>query len=190
MKKCKACKSEIDSQATKCPRCGADQRSWFRRHPILTVILALILIGIIGGAVGGNKNNSSPQPTQTANNTQAQNNPQVTPQATQQPTIVDATTLIGEFDKNKLAANDKYTGKLVQTTGYISNISGGDLGGDYYIVINPSAGQDYFGTDIQAFFKDKTVLTTLSNGDKVTVQGTMGDMTLGSVVINDCSVVK
>lgn len=52
MKKCKACKSEIDSKATKCPKCGADQRTWFRRHPVLTVILALIILGIIIGLTG------------------------------------------------------------------------------------------------------------------------------------------
>ena len=52
MKECKACKSEIDSKATKCPKCGADQRTWFRRHPVLTVILALIILGIIIGLTG------------------------------------------------------------------------------------------------------------------------------------------
>jgi len=52
MKKCKACKSEIDSKATKCPKCGVDQRTWFRKHPVLTVILALIILGIIIGLTG------------------------------------------------------------------------------------------------------------------------------------------
>ena len=179
-KQCKASKGEIDTKATKCPKCGADQRIWFARHPILTVILALILIGIVSSAANSGKGSSQ------SSNSQAQ----ATVQPVQQATIVDATSLIAEYDKNKLAANQKYTGKLVQTSGYISNISGGDLGSDYYIVLKPTNDQYYFGTDIQAFFKDKTVLTTLSNGQKVTIQGTMGDMTLGSVVVNDCSVVK
>jgi len=183
-KQCKACKSEIDAKATKCPKCGADQRIWFARHPIITVILVLILVGIVAGAANGGKGSSSTQPATGSNQAQA------TVQPTQQATVVNATTLVGEYDKNKLAANQKYTGKLVQTTGYISNISGGDFGSNYYIVLHPSAGQGYFGTDIQAFFKDKTVLTSLSNGDKVTIQGTMGDMSIGSVVINDCQVIK
>jgi hypothetical protein len=182
MKKCKACKSEIDPKATKCPKCGADQRIWFRKHPILTVILALILVGIIGSAAGGGKGNS---PSQSTSN----NKVQATTQPAQQATVVDAITLVGEFDKNKLAANEKYKGKFVQTAGYISNISGGDLG-DYYLVLKPKADQYYFGTNIQAFFKDKSVLTSLSNGEKVTIQGTMDEMGLGEVVIKDCSVVK
>lgn len=59
MKKCKACKSEIDSKATKCPKCGADQRIWFRKHPILTVILAIVLIAVISGIAGSGKGGSS-----------------------------------------------------------------------------------------------------------------------------------
>lgn len=59
MKKCKSCLSEIDSKAKKCPKCQADQRGWFRRHPILTAILVIVVIGIIGSASGGSKNNQA-----------------------------------------------------------------------------------------------------------------------------------
>jgi len=58
MKKCKSCQSEIDDKAKKCPKCQADQRNWFAKHKILTVILVIILIGIISG-IGGNKNTST-----------------------------------------------------------------------------------------------------------------------------------
>ena len=181
MKKCKSCKSEIDAQATKCPKCGADQRGWFRRHPILTGILVLFIIGVIGAATSGGKNNTS---SQTANNNQAQPT-----QAPQKPTIVDATALIADFDKNKLAANDKYKDKVIQTTGYIKNISN-DVSGQYYLSLNPTNDQYYFGTSIACYFKDKSELTSLSNGQSVTVQGTMQEMTLGIVPMNDCKVVK
>lgn len=181
MKKCKSCKSEIDSKATKCPKCGTDQRGWFRRHPILTGLLVLFIIGVIGAATSGNKNGTS---SQTANN----NQPQAT-QTPQQPTVVDATALIADFDKNKLAANDKYKDKLIQTTGYIKNISN-DVTGKYFLSLNPSNDQYYFGTSIACYFNDKSALTSLSNGQSVTVQGTMQEMTLGIVPMNDCKVVK
>lgn len=42
-KVCKACKTAIDPKATKCPKCGTDQRGWFRRHPILTFLMVLFL---------------------------------------------------------------------------------------------------------------------------------------------------
>src|SRR2546423_1408277 len=50
MKKCKACQKEIDVKASKCPHCQSDQRNWFLRHPILTVLFALIIIGAVGSA--------------------------------------------------------------------------------------------------------------------------------------------
>ncbi len=43
-KKCKFCQSEIDKNARKCPQCQADLRSWFSRHPILTIIGLMILV--------------------------------------------------------------------------------------------------------------------------------------------------
>ena len=148
MKKlCKACKSEIDPKATKCPKCGADQRSWFRKHPVLTVIIALFLLGGIASAAKGGKGNSTS--TQPVANNQAQATTQATAQPTKQAIIVNATTLVGEYDKNKLSAQDKYTGKLVQTTAYINNISS-DVLGSYYLSLNPSNDQYYFGTIICA----------------------------------------
>lgn len=60
MKKCKSCQKEIDDKAKKCPYCQTDQRNWFAKHKIITVILALVLIGAIsGGAKGSNTGTTS-----------------------------------------------------------------------------------------------------------------------------------
>lgn len=182
MKQCKACKSEIDSKATKCPKCGSDQRNWFRKHPILTVILALFVIGMIGNLKGGSKTENSTEPTNTQN-------PQATQQPTEQAITVDAKVLVGEFDKNKLAAQDKYTGKIVKTTAFIKNISS-DILGSYYLSLNPVNDQYYFGTSIQCYFASKNELVSLENGQKITVQGKMQDMLIGIVQMKECSVVK
>lgn len=181
MKKCKSCHAEIPAKATKCSKCGTDQRNWFRRHPILTGILVLVVIGIIGSASGGSKSNQTS--TNTGNSQTAQQ------EVKQEPTVVDATTLVGEFDKNKLSANEKYKDKLVQTTGYIKNISN-DVTGSYYLSLNPNNDQYYFGTTITCYFQQKDELTSLANGQSVTVQGTMQEMTLGIVAMKDCKVIK
>lgn len=69
MKKCKSCQSEIDVKATKCPHCQADQRGWFRKHPILTVIFVVVAIGIFGSASGSNSGNKSQTQKVGENNT-------------------------------------------------------------------------------------------------------------------------
>lgn len=47
MKKCKSCQKEINNKASKCPYCQTDQRNWFRRHPILTVLIVLFILPIV-----------------------------------------------------------------------------------------------------------------------------------------------
>lgn len=41
-KKCPSCQKEISFSITKCPYCGKDFRSWFRRHLVLTGLGAFI----------------------------------------------------------------------------------------------------------------------------------------------------
>ena len=59
MKKCKYCQSDIADNAKKCPKCKSDQRNWFVRHKVLSVIIALVVLGSFGAAVGGNKSSNS-----------------------------------------------------------------------------------------------------------------------------------
>lgn len=149
----------------------------------------LILIGVVA-SVG--KSGSNQQPSTNTNTSGSSNNNNVTntpPEAKAAPMVIEATALVGEYDKNKLAADDKYTGKTIQTTAYIKNISS-DIVGSYYLSLNPTNEQYYFGTSIQCYFKDKSSLTSLSNGQSITVVGTMNDMSIGTVIMKDCNVVK
>ena len=152
----------------------------------------LILIGVVA-SVG--KSGSTPTSSNSQSNTSNNNSNNSNPPAQEKqeaPTVVDATTLVAEYDKNKISAEGKYTGKTVETTGYIKNISD-DITGKYYLSLNPSNEQYYFGTTITCYFADKSAkseITSLSNGQSVTVQGKMADMSLGIVVMNDCRVVK
>ena len=49
---CKACHKEIARSVKKCPSCGHDQRNWFMRHKILTIVFTII-------AIIGNNGNST-----------------------------------------------------------------------------------------------------------------------------------
>jgi ribosomal protein L40E len=64
-KKCKYCQSSIPLEAQKCPKCQSDLRNWFRRHLILTILIALITIGLILSGDKKERNVSEPiTPTQ------------------------------------------------------------------------------------------------------------------------------
>lgn len=52
-KRCPSCQKDIPMGAKKCPYCQSDLRTWFRRHPILTVLGGLVLFFIVIISVGG-----------------------------------------------------------------------------------------------------------------------------------------
>lgn len=181
MKKCKSCQSEIDDKAIKCPHCQADQRSWFRRHPIITGFFVLILISIVGTAsgTGGNKTTNQELPTTTP--------PQqieVENSTSQEPIKVNVSEFSDEFDTNQVAAENKWKGKFIEFSAKISNIT--DSGPSFYNV----ASEDFSFTQISCRIKNKEQLLSLKNEQTITIRGTVGTQTMGIIGINDCEVVE
>jgi hypothetical protein len=104
--KCADCGREVSTEAAACPNCGrpmnattaptppaAQQRSataaqppqpkqknWFRRHPILTIILGLIVIGAISSAAASK--GQSPRSSANTSNPAATSRPITTPAST------------------------------------------------------------------------------------------------------------
>jgi len=58
-KKCKYCQTDTPLGAKKCPNCWSDVRSWFIRHPLLTISVVIIIIISINSAIYWTKNSSS-----------------------------------------------------------------------------------------------------------------------------------
>jgi hypothetical protein len=178
-KKCPKCKEEIAKDAKKCKHCGTDLRNWFVRHKVMTVILALIVIGIIATAAGSGNNTSNKNENKTDNSTEE----------TKTATKVETASFIGEFDKNQLSAEEKYKNKLVEFTAVIDNISE-DITSTAYLSLKPTNDQYYVGTSVSCYFKSKSDLTSLSNGQSVKLQGTVKSQSLGIIQIEDCKVIK
>ena len=68
-KNCKACGKELDKSANVCPSCGKDQRNFFKKHKILTAILAFIVIIFTFASLGDDSTETSKV---TSNNTTAE----------------------------------------------------------------------------------------------------------------------
>jgi hypothetical protein len=67
MKKCNECQSDIPKKAKRCPSCTADQRSWFSRHPIVTVLGLVIFVPMMLASLDTNETPSSPVASQSTN---------------------------------------------------------------------------------------------------------------------------
>lgn len=171
MKKCKACQSEIDPKATKCAKCGADQRGWFKKHPILTVILALILLGVIGSMAGSGKGGSK---------TSQSSSPTPAPVAMK----ITARQLADDFDSNQVSAEATWQDKLVEFSAKVSNIT--DSGISFFNV----GSKDFSMAQISCHISDKQQLLSIKNGQTITVRGIVGKQTIGVIDLNDCEVVK
>lgn len=176
MKKCKSCKSDIDAKATKCPHCQADQRGWFRRHPILTGLLVLFVIGIVGAIAGSGGSDKSTSQS-TAQTTSAETTPK-------EPMKTTAREIADAFDANQVAAEKEWGGKYVEFSAVVSNIT--DSGLSFYNV----ATKEFSGAQISCRVKDKNQLLSLKNGQSVTVRGVVGNQTIGVIDVDDCEVVK
>lgn len=66
-KVCNHCKESVAADAKKCPHCQSDLRSWPRRHPIATILLALFGLPFIvaAAAIPSTNSNNQPKSTQT-----------------------------------------------------------------------------------------------------------------------------
>lgn len=173
-KKCGYCQKEIDSKATRCPYCQADLRSWFRKHPILSFLLFIMLLGMFGSALLGSS-------------TKGKVGSNITP--TEEVKIeaekVDALSFVTEFDQNQLRAEQKYKGRFIEIMAVIKNISE-DISGSPFLSLEP-VGNKMFGTTIKCVFKDKSALTSVENGNTVTVEGTVANQSLGIIQLNNCN---
>jgi len=181
MKKCKSCKAEIPSDAKKCSHCGTDQRGWFRKHPILTVLLIIFVIGIIGAVAGGGGDKSSTGTKQTSSQ-ESKQSPE--PKQVQEPMKITAQELADDFDSNQVAAENKWKGKLVIFSAEVTNIT------DFGLSFSEVSSKEFSMTQISCKVADKQQLLALKNGQNVTVEGIVGSQTIGVISINDCQIIQ
>lgn len=98
---------------------------------------------------------------------------------------VTAGELFDAYEKNEIAADDRYKGKLLEVSGKIDNI-GKDILDTPYITL--SVGGKFQIMGVQAFFDDDSLpkLANLSKGQGVTLQCRC-DGKFGNVMLKECA---
>jgi hypothetical protein len=97
---------------------------------------------------------------------------------------LSANQLYSEYDRNEVAADAKYKGKIVVVSGTIMSI-GKDILDDAYIVI----GGEGFLDGVQCTFTkgEQSSVARLSRGQQVTVKGEVAGKVIGNVLVNKAS---
>lgn len=150
---------------------------------VLRIILFLVLFGVGIGLSSKISKKDSPENMQASTATVANLTPTPTPIA------LDMTDFINQYDKNKISAQNKYSGKSIKLTGFIEDIL--SQFSESYLKLAPTNEQFYYGTDIDCYFVNKSVLIDLSKGQSVTVVGTLTDSSYQTFIeLHDCSLIK
>jgi len=160
---------------------------------IIGVAVFIVVVGIIGVALGlGGDDQSSTSENTTAEVSKPEPTNKPTKEQKQSQTVISvvAEEFIEEFDKNQLAAEEKYEGKLIEFTAKIKNISEDILGSPFLSLEPESADEFYFGTTIQCFFENKSDLINLENGQIATLRGKVDTQSLGIIIVKDCYVIE
>lgn len=72
MNKCKKCGEEVSKDAIACPKCGKDQRNFFKKHPVWCTIGIIVILGIVIGA-GGSSEETPKNTLNSTTNTELEN---------------------------------------------------------------------------------------------------------------------
>lgn len=189
-KQCPKCKETILKGAEKCKHCGTDLRKLSIKQ-FLVGLLTLVLLGWGISSLAKTKPastktsvSSTVESNSNGKDTADENKDQPTPTPTEASIKVTAREIADDFDSNQVAAENKWSGKLVEFSSKISNIT------DSGVTFQDVSSKEFSFTQISCGVKDKEQLLPLKNGERITVKGTVGKQNLGVIDVDNCQVVK
>ena len=175
MKSCKDCGTEVSSKAKICPKCGLDQRSFFKKHKILAFTLLVICVVVIGIATGESDNNT------------IETEGEVSQQEVEEIIEIDHTQLHKEYMDNPISADAKYKGKTLKLTGKVEDIDR-EIAGNTYITFKID-----FLEDVRITFKksEESKVAQLKKGQQITIKGECtGTLLSTTVALKNCEIVE
>ncbi|MBI2623593.1 MAG: hypothetical protein HYW65_03395 [Candidatus Liptonbacteria bacterium] len=142
----------------------------------LKFIIVVVLLGIIGATMSVDSVDKTERAEGTP--TQQESQPEVSV------IKVSAVTLSEEYDANKVAADQKYKGKILEITGVIDSI-GKDILDTPYVTLK---GRELSLFGVQCMFSksQENKLAELVKGRTLTVRGKVSGELIGNVIVRDC----
>lgn len=155
---------------------------------VLIVFVVFVVLGVIG-TIFGEPSDSSGQTTPNTPNSvaSAESMPEATPEPTPTYIEVSATDLLAAYDANTVSADNQYKDQLLKVTGTVGSI-GKDILDDAYVTLTND--EEYSIVSVQCYFAKDNLegISTLKEGDTVTITGTCEGSTL-NVILKGCDLV-
>lgn len=172
LKSCKECGKEISSNAKKCPSCGKDNRSFFIKHKIISIIGILVILAAVGSGMNGNKNEPANAP--------------VVAEQKEKVIEVDYRKLHKDYMDNAIKADSIYKDKLLRLTGTVSSIDR-EISGESYVTFDIEVLKN-----VRITFKkeEESKVAELKKGQKIAVEGMCKGTILSTTVALSDSILK
>jgi len=110
--------------------------------------------------------------------------PKPTVHTSPKPIEISAGELYSAYNRNEVAADQRYNGRRLRVTGTVDNI-GKDLLDSPYVTFLWR--QDSLGS-VQCLFKYENSVARLSKGQRIRVIGECAGKTLGNVILRNCEI--
>lgn len=166
MNKCKECGEEVSKDAKACPKCGKDQRNFFKKHPVLCVIGIIVVIGIVFGSTSNetkNTLNSGEQSVQTNATVEEKNEYKVGEIYEDEYIAIKFSSKNENFKKYNKYAETKSGYKIIQATFEFENVGNTD---EYVSSYGFNCYADGYDCEEFIWVDDSSFGSTLSAGKK------------------------
>lgn len=166
LKKCKECGEEVSKDAKACPKCGKDQRNFFKKHTVLCIICVVIILGVIIGSSSSEPKNTltnQEESNQTTNEVEEKKEYNVGEVFEDNYIAIKYVSKNENFTKYSKYADVKKGYKIIQATFEFENVGASD---EYVSSYEFNCYAD--GYDCESFWSvdDSTFSATLSAGKK------------------------
>lgn len=98
--------------------------------------------------------------------------------------VVTAIALVQEYHANEVGADRSYRGRVIEVTGRVESVRRDALDRPFVMLYTGRVLQG-----VQCVFPESRAgsIASLRPGDEVTIRGTCTGMTLGSIILKDCT---
>ncbi|MDO5562202.1 MAG: zinc ribbon domain-containing protein [Synergistaceae bacterium] len=190
MIKCPECGKEISDSAEVCPNCGKSmkkiaspsqvkpQKGGKMKKVFISIFVILICLMLFGMLLGDDEKSSK-------NNSPAK---QEVSAPKENVIVVGVEKICEDYEKNEVAADQKYKGKLVQIVGRVDDIKK-DIADNLYVTLKRT--KQFQISQPQCFFDDEheNRLANLQKGQKITLIGRVEGLMM-NVLIKDAQLVN
>lgn len=168
MNKCKDCGEEVSKDAKACPKCGKDQRNFFKKHPVWCILGIIVILGVI---FGSGSSNSEPKNTLNGGEKSVQTNSTVQEKIEYNVGEVYEDDYIAvkfnskneNFTKIQKYADVKSGYKIIQASFEFENVGTTD---EYVSSADFNCYADGYSCEEYIWVDDSSFYTTLSSGKK------------------------